>query len=122
MHIKSEVTGGLRGNPDKGGNVFLHIGGGVIRHAVQEEAVFAKRFAMVGSVNQNGVVFISQGFENIDGLLQKDVAVVNRIVIGVNQLLRRTEVKLGRRSRSCGADRCRGNLPLAVLYDDLQHL
>ena len=90
MHIKSEVTGGLRGNPDKGGNVFLHIGGGVIGHAVQEEAVFAKRFAMVGSVNQNGVVFIGQGFENINGLLQKDVAVVNRIVIGVNQLLRRT--------------------------------
>ena len=90
LHIKSEVTGGLRGNPDKGGNVFLHIGSGVVGHAVQEEAVFAKRFAMVGSVNQNGVVFIGQGFENINGLLQKDVAVVNRIVIGVNQLLRRT--------------------------------
>lgn len=62
VDVQSVGLGIPFGKPEHGGNVLLYVGSFVIRGGVQINAVFTKRFPVVGGEEKGGVVFIRQGF------------------------------------------------------------
>ncbi|EGD17079.1 hypothetical protein XGA_4321, partial [Xanthomonas hortorum ATCC 19865] len=64
----------------------LLLGRDCIRHPMQIQAFFAKRFTMIGDVDHRGVV---------DGLIEEMVVIADGIVVGVDDVLAAAAAQIG---------------------------
>ncbi|EGD18278.1 hypothetical protein XGA_3115 [Xanthomonas hortorum ATCC 19865] len=67
----------------------LLLGRDCIRHPMQIQAFFAKRFTMIGDV------------DHVDGLIEEMVGIADGIVVGVDQLPRSVVLHTGLKRSKC---------------------
>ncbi|EGD20352.1 hypothetical protein XGA_0963, partial [Xanthomonas hortorum ATCC 19865] len=65
-----------------------------IRHPMQIQAFFAKRFTMIGDVDHRGVVVL-QTAQRVDGLIEEMVGIADGIVVGVDDVLAAAAAQIG---------------------------
>ncbi len=85
-----------RRGPEHHRDMLLRVRSEHVGHAMEIDAAFAKGLAVIRDIEHRGVEAPGGIFENVDRLRQNAVRVENRVVIGVDDLLLRTGLKLVR--------------------------
>ncbi|EGD18755.1 hypothetical protein XGA_2631, partial [Xanthomonas hortorum ATCC 19865] len=89
--IQAAIARELRREPHHHRHVGLLLGRDCIRHPMQIQAFFAKRFTMIGDVDHRGVV----AAQRVDGLIEEMVGIADGIVVGVDDVLAAAAAQIG---------------------------